>query len=205
MRFIAQQRNPYLGGRSKPRHIGTKPNGFSVFGRAFRELAGNVLRGLKTVVVAAGRLAQKVLDAASAFPVLKGLLKTPVPLPVIGALSVETILKGVAATGMITERIANAIEVYNQTKDLTKALRELPIAELVLFILSPILESFQGVLAIVRVGKPVPPERFKRVIGYLKGMLKRFPRPLKLAVVNGIERKLNFRLPQAMKTQIISA
>lgn len=193
-----------MAARAKPHAVGVKPKGFNIFG-AFKRLAGGILSGLKTVVVAVGNIAQKVLDAANAFPFLKKLLKVPIPIPVIGVVNVDTLLKGIAVTGRITEKIANAVEVYNQTKDLRAAFKELPIADVVSFVLSPILEMFEGVLAIARAGKAVPPKRLEKIARYLQAMLKRIPPPIRVAVLKKIEQRLGFKLPDYVTEKITAA
>lgn len=204
MRVLGRsQRAPGMGRRTKPHALGVKPKGFNIFG-AFKRLAGGIVGGLKTIIVAAGNIAQKVLDAANAFPFLKKLLKVPVPIPIIGAINIDTLLKGIAVTGRITEKIANAVEVYNQTKDWRAAFKELPIADVVSFVLSPILEMFEGVLAIARAGKAVPPARLEKIAKYLQAMLKRIPPPIRVAVLKKIEERLGFKLPDYVTEKIVS-
>jgi len=189
--------------RYKPQAIGAKPGGFNILG-AFKRFAGSILSGLKTVVVAAGNIAQKVLDAANAFPGLKKLLQVPVPIPFLGAISVHTLLKGVAITGRITEKMANAIEVYNNTGDWREAFKELPISDIVMFILSPILEMFKGVLAIARAGGAVPPDKLVKLANYLKAMVSKIPKPMRVAVLKRIESEIGITLPQELKDSIAS-
>ena len=187
--------------RTKPDAIGKKPGGFNIFG-AFKRLAGGILGVLKSVVVAAGHLAQKVLDAAMLFPPLKAVLQAPVPLPIFGPVKIQTLLQGVAAVGTITERISNAMVVFERTGNLGDAIKELPIKEVVLFIIAPIMNVLTGVLIIARAGEP---ERLMEIAKYLEGMFKRIPSPIRTAVLMGIEKKLDLKFPQNIREMITKA
>lgn len=171
--------------------------GFSVIG-AVKKLGGAILSGAAKVVSAVGKVAQMVLDAANTFPFLKPILKVPVPIPGIGAIQVGTLLKGVATTGRITERLANAYRVYAQGGSLDKVLAELPVGDIVEFILAPILSAFSGVFAILRVGKPAPPEVLNKMVALIEGMIKRVPKSLRKTVIEQMEKKLGFNLPGAV-------
>ena len=159
-------------------------------------------RGLATAVGVAGKVAQFVLDASNRFPFLKGLLKVPVPIPGIGPVQVETLLKGVAITGRITERLANAMRVYAQGGSWEKVVAELPLADLAQFVLAPLFSAFEGVFAILRVGKPVPPAQLERMGKVFKGLIQRIPKSMRGSVISEIEKRLGMKLPGAVKNII---
>ena len=188
---------------SRPRTLGgKKTGGFSILG-SFKKLAGAVLRGLKTAIVAVGNIAQDVLDFVNMFPALKKVLQVRVPIPGIGLVSVHGLLKGVAITGRITERLANAFEVYANGGDFEAIVKELPIADIVMFVLAPIADVFKGVLSLTRLDTPEGVKRIQQLAKSLKALFDRIPAPVKGAVLKGIEEKLGFRLPPDLKTMII--
>lgn len=138
------------------------------------------------------------MDAANTFPFLKPILKVPVPIPGIGAIPVGTLLKGVATTGRISERLANAYRVYAQGGSLEKVIAELPIGDIVEFILAPIFSAFSGIFAILRVGKPAPPEVLNKMVKVLEGLIRKVPKSLRKSVIGQLESKLGFKLPGAV-------
>lgn len=185
--------------QTKPIAIGKKPQSYSVFG-AFKKLAGFVARGVAKVVTIAGNLAQKVLDAVALFPFLRPLLKTPIPFPPpIPPLTIETTLRGIAVTGKITEKLANAMELLAQGRPMKEVLSELPVKEVVMFVLSPILEMFGGIFSLLRVGKPVPPARLQKMANVLKSLINKVPPPMRKMVLDSIETKLGFDLPPTIQ------
>lgn len=193
--------------RYKPHSLGSsngKSGSFNIFG-AFKRAAGFVLGGIKKVIVAAGNIAQEVLDILNTFPFLKPIANFPIPIPGFGALSVKTLLKGIAITGRITERLANAFEVYAQGGSFGDIVKELPIADLVMFILSPIVEMFGGVAALARVPESQMITRIRKLAERLKTLFKQIPKPVRTGVLKGIEDKLGFKFPPDVKEAIITA
>jgi len=157
-----------------------------------------ILSGASKVVSAVGKVAQIVLDATNTFPFLKPILKVPVPIPGIGAIPVGTLLKGVATTGRITERLANAYRVYAQGGSLDKIIAELPVGDIVEFILAPIFSAFSGIFALLRVGKPAPPAVLDKMVKVLEGFIRKVPKSMRKTVIGQIESKLGFKLPGAV-------
>jgi hypothetical protein len=165
-------------------------------------VGSTIARGLATAVSVIGKGAQFVLDASNRFPFLKGILKTPVPIPGIGPVQIGTLLKAVAITGRITERLANAFRVYSEGGTWEKVVAELPVADIAQFILAPILSAFEGVFAILRVGKPAPPAQLEKIGQVFKGLIQRIPKSMRGAVINEVEKRLGMKLPGAVKNII---
>jgi hypothetical protein len=186
------QRKPVAVGTS---HKQAKP---TILGK-IASVGATIGRGLATAVGVVGKVAQFILDASSRFPFLKPILKFPVPIPGIGPVQVETLLKGVAITGRITERLANAMRVFAQGGSWEKVVAELPVADIAQFILAPMFSAFQGVFALLRVGKPVAPEQLERVGKVFKGLIQKIPKSLRGTVIAEIEKKLGTKLPGAIK------
>lgn len=191
--------------RSKPHSLGSRPkeSGFNIFG-FFKRAAGTILGGLKKVVVAAGNIAQELLDILNTFPFLKRIADFPIPIPGFGALSVKTLLKGIAITGRVTERLANAFEVYARGGSFADIVKELPIADLVLFVLSPIVESFKGVLTLARIPESQAIKRIQQLAEKLKGLMRQIPKPVRMGLIKGIEDKLGFTFPPDVKEALLN-
>lgn len=192
--------------RIRPHALGSrsKAPGFNIFG-SFKRAAGTILGGLKKVVVAAGNIAQQILDIMNAFPFLKPIANFPIPIPGFGAIKVRTLLKGVATVGRVTERLANAMEVYARGGSFGEIVKELPISDVVLFVLSPIIESFGGAMAIARVGESGRLKMIRQLAEKLMGMFKKIPKPVRLGIIRGIEDKLKVTFPQDIKDALVKA
>lgn len=206
MRTLGVSRHKAGIARNKPHSLGSKPkgSGFNIFG-AFKRAAKTILSGLKTVVVAAGNIAQEVLNVLNTFPFLKPIAEFPVPIPGFGAIRVKTLLKGIAITGRVTERLANAMEVYANGGSFKEVVAELPISDLVMFVLSPILESFKGVLSLARVPESQAIKRIRQLAEKLKVMFKKIPPPIRLGLVKGIQDKLGIKFPPDVVEGLVKA
>ena len=79
---------------------------------------------------------------------------------------------------------------------------ELPLADLAQFVLAPLFSAFEGVFAILRVGKPVPPAQLERMGQVFKGLIQRVPKSMRGSVISEIEKRLGMKLPGAVKNII---
>ena len=206
MGALGQKKSGNHLSRNKSTSVGVKPKkpGFNILG-AFKRAGSMILGGLKKVVVAAGNIAQELLDVLNTFPFLKKIAEFPLPIPGFGPVSVKNLLRGIAITGRVTEKLANAMEVWANGGSFKEIVKELPIADLVMFVLSPVIESFKGVLSIARLPESQMIKRVKQLAEKLKGMFKMIPPPVRMALMKGIEQKLGISFPPDIKEKLMKA